>query len=166
MRTALTVTVVGWAGTRPREINGDGVPYTSFRVSSTERRYDGRAQTWTDGNTEWFTVKAFRDLAMNVAKSVTKGDPVMVTGRLRTEEWQSEEGPRSTLVIEADAVGHDLSLGRTEFVRTLHRSRAAGDSDALPSAAPGETGPDEPAGAETEPDPWARSQGAVEPAAG
>ncbi len=122
---AVTVTVVGWAGNTPKQVIGDGVPFTSFRVSARERRYDARTQEWVDVRTEWFTVKAFRDLAFNLAASVRSGDPVVVTGRLRTEEWQSKDGPRMGLVIDADAVGHDLSLGRAVFARTIHRSEPA-----------------------------------------
>ena len=54
--SGLTVTVVGWAATTPREITGDGVPYTSFRLAATPRWFDSRAGAWTDGQTEWITV--------------------------------------------------------------------------------------------------------------
>ncbi len=115
----IPVTVVGWVATAPKEIHGAGVPFTSFRLATTPRRFDSRTGGWTDGRTEWFTVKAFRDVAHNVASSVRKGDPLLVHGRLQTDEWQSETGPRTTLVIEAVALGHDLSRGRTTFARTV-----------------------------------------------
>lgn len=127
MRKAATVTVTGWVGGTPKEISGDGVAFTSFRVSVAERRFDPRTQEWGDGPTEWFRVKAWRDLARNVAESVRKGDPVVVTGRLRTEEWQSEDGTHAGFVIEADAVGHDLSLGASSFRRVVHRSGPEGE---------------------------------------
>lgn len=116
----LTVTVVGWAATTPREITGDGVPYTSFRVATTPRWFDSRAGAWTDGRTEWITVKAFRDVALNVGSSIRKGDPVLATGRLRTEEWQGESGPRTSLVLDVTALGHDLTRGRAAFTRTVN----------------------------------------------
>lgn len=118
----LSVTVVGWVATPPKEINGSGVPYTSFRLATTPRRFDSRAGGWTDGRTEWITVKAFRDVAHNVAESVRKGEPLVVVGRLQTEEWQSETGPRTSLVLEASALGHDLARGRTRFARVLRVS--------------------------------------------
>ncbi|MBC7290482.1 MAG: single-stranded DNA-binding protein [Actinotalea sp.] len=118
--SGLTVTVVGWAATTPREITGDGVPYTSFRVAATPRWFDSRAGAWTDGQTEWITVKAFRDVALNVGSSIRKGDPVLATGRLRTEEWQGENGPRTSLVLDVTALGHDLTRGRAVFTRTTN----------------------------------------------
>ena len=143
MRKAPTVTVTGWAGTTPREISGDGVAFTSFRVSVTERRFDPRSGEWGDGPTEWFTVKAFRELALNVAESIRKGDPVVVMGRLRTEVWQSDRGPQPGFVIEADAVGHDLMWGAGSFRRRVRRD---GPTDGPEPRDPGSGGPGGPAG--------------------
>ena len=137
----MIVTVVGWAATTPREITGR-VPFTSFRIATTPRYYDNSRGAWTDGHTEWLTVKVFRDVALNVAASVKKGEPVVVHGRLRTEEWESENGPRSGLVLEASALGHDLTRGRALFVRTVH-------------AVPVEEAGDAPAAGTGGEDPWA-----------
>lgn len=159
----MMTTVVGWVATHPREISGQGVPFTSFRVASTPRYYDTRNGVWADGRTEWLTVKVFRDVALNVAGSIHKGEPVVVHGRLRTEEWESENGARTGLVIEASALGHDLTRGRATFVRTTHTSAATdggeagargGDDGAAPDAASpghGVTGSD---GVDAPQDPW------------
>ncbi|HWS58637.1 MAG TPA: single-stranded DNA-binding protein, partial [Actinotalea sp.] len=116
----------------PRQVLGDRVPYTSFRLATTARWFDNRIGAWTDGPTEWFTVKAFRDVAFNVAASVSKGDPVVVHGRLRTEVWSGDDGPRTTLVLEAAALGHDLTRGTARFARTV-RVAAGPGSDATPA---------------------------------
>ena len=117
---AMMVSVVGWAATTPREVVGDGVPFTSFRLATTPRYYDQRQGGWADRSTEWLTVKAFRDVAFNVAASIRKGDPVLVHGRLSTEEWTGEKGPRTTLVLDATALGHDLTRGTARFARRTH----------------------------------------------
>ncbi|MDT0165055.1 single-stranded DNA-binding protein [Actinotalea sp. AC32] len=116
----LTVTVVGWAASTPREVHGDGVPYTSFRLATTPRWYDGKLGRWVDGRTEWITVKAFRDVAFNVAASVRKGDPLVAAGRMRTEEWTSEGVVRTGLVLDVSALGHDLTRGTSSFARRVH----------------------------------------------
>jgi single-strand DNA-binding protein len=163
----MMVTVVGWAATTPREVVGDGVPFTSFRLASTPRYFDGRQGAWADGKTEWVTVKAFREVAFNVAASVHKGDPVLVHGRLQTQEWQSEAGPRTTLVVEAVALGHDLTRGTARFARRVNVSGQLG-SDGAPQGESGDLplGADAvPGGAEIgaasappdETDPWATS---------
>lgn len=140
----LVVTVVGWAASKPREISGEGVAFTSFRLATTPRFFDNRQGTWADGQTEWLTVKVFRDVALNVAGSINKGDPLVVHGKLRTEEWQADSGPRSRLVLEASALGHDLTWGRAVFARTVHIA---------PATARAEGGGDR---CDDDVDPWAR----------
>lgn len=125
----IVTTVVGWAATAPREIHAGKVPYTSFRLATTPRHFDRRQQAWVEGRTEWITVKAFRSTALNVALSIRKGEPVLVTGRLATEEWQGDSGPRFGLVLEATAIGHDLARGRAEFVKTSHVAPGDGDRE-------------------------------------
>src|SRR5690606_31807267 len=130
MSEAVTLTVVGWVATQPRlHIAASGADFTSFRLATTPRRR-GADGTWTDGRTEWFTVKAWRTAAHDVAASLAKGQPVIATGRLVTHEWQAEDGPRTDLVLEARAVGHDLTRGRASFVRTLHEAPGE-DADGL-----------------------------------
>lgn len=121
----LTVTLVGWVGTEPKHYTGSGTtPFTSFRMANTRRYFDRGQNTWTDGRTEWFTVKVWRQAAMNAASSLRKGDPVLVHGRLSTEQWESPEGPRTSLVLEALAIGPDLTYGRASFARTVHLAAA------------------------------------------
>lgn len=167
----LMVTVVGWAASTPREVVGDGVPYTSFRVATTPRWYDNRVGAWTDGRTEWLTVKAFRDVAFNVAASVHKGDPVLVHGRMRSEEWAGENGPRFGLVLEAQALGHDLTRGRSTFARTVHVSSGQGDGEQTGVARSGSADADDPwatdpAGPADPADPSGRARGAAGAVAG
>lgn len=152
---AIVTTVVGWVATDPREIHTGKVAYTSFRLASTPRHFDRGQGAWVEGRTEWLTVKVFRDTALNVAESVRKGHPVVVTGRLRTEEWQGENGTRSTLVLEASALGHDLTRGRATFVKTTRLAPgagAAGDPPGVGDAAGGAGALDGAAGHDV--DPW------------
>jgi single-strand DNA-binding protein len=124
----LTVTLVGWVGTEPKHYTGPGVtPFTSFRMANTRRYFDRVQNAWTDGRTEWFTVKVWRQSAHNVASSLRKGDPVLVHGRLATEQWDGPEGQRTTLVLEALAIGPDLTYGRASFARTIHVPGAGGE---------------------------------------
>ena len=116
----LTITVSGWVATKPRHVVGrNNVSLTSFRVASTSRYFDRAANAWEDGPTEWFTVRTFRSAALTVLDSIEKGQPVIVTGRLRTNTWESEAGPRTDLVIDASGVGHDLTRGIATFRRAV-----------------------------------------------
>jgi len=56
------------------------------------------------------------------ADSLTKGDRVMVTGRLRQRSWETPEGDkRSVTEIEADEVGASLKWATAKVERTSQR---------------------------------------------
>jgi single-strand DNA-binding protein len=119
------ITVTGLVATAPRHlVTSEGLPITSFRLASTQRRFDRAQNSWADGETNWYTVTAFRQLAMNAAGSIQKGDRVLVTGRLRIRDWTSGEKAGTTIDIEAEAVGHDLLWGNSVFTRTIANSLA------------------------------------------
>lgn len=83
------------------------------------RRGRDDAGIWHDVSTNWYTIKMWNQLAENAAVSLFKGQPVLVTGRLEVNEWKnSENGTRgSELVVTAKSIGHDLSLGKSNFTR-------------------------------------------------
>lgn len=92
-----------------------GVPMANFRLGCTERRYDRQRECWVDGETQWLTVTAWRALAVNLIGSLAKGDPVLVSGRLKVREWTEGEVRRSRAEIDARSVGHDLTRGTSAF---------------------------------------------------
>ncbi|MFF3073903.1 single-stranded DNA-binding protein [Kitasatospora sp. NPDC057936] len=132
------VTVIGNVAT---EVSygetGSGVPMANFRLASTERRYDRERQCWVDGETQWVTVTAWRALAVNLIGSLSKGDPVVVSGRLRVREWAEGEGKRGRVEVDARSVGHDLNRGTSAF---RWAAGARGHPPAAVVAAGGEPG--------------------------
>jgi single-strand DNA-binding protein len=152
MSNEIQITVRGWMGSDPvRHVGPTGVTLAMFRVGSTPRLRDRATGEFRDGETQWFTVKAWRELAENVVHTLKKGMPVILRGTLRTETWQSENGERSANVISVDSIGPDLGTGTANFVRTVRGSAAAeagmtgGSAVAGDGAAPegaGLTGPD------------------------
>src|SRR4029453_16663706 len=81
-----------------------GTPVTNLRVAVTQRIPQGGQ--WRDGETKFFKVNVWRGQAENLAESLSKGDRVMVTGRLRQRSWETPDGEkRSVTELEADEVG-------------------------------------------------------------
>ena len=114
------VTVAGLVATTPRHlVTQDGLPITSFRLASSHRKFDRNQNKWIDGETNWFTVTSFRQLAINSAGSVAKGDRVLVTGKLRVRDWDNGERAGTSVEIEADGLGHDMTWGSSVFTRTV-----------------------------------------------
>lgn len=107
------ITVTGHVGAPPRtRVLASGAVVTDFRLASTPRLQDKATGAWSDGETLWFGVSCWRALAENVAASVSKGDKVVVSGRLTVSTWTTEKGEqRSGLEIISPTVGFDLSRG-------------------------------------------------------
>ena len=87
------VTVMGRVASRPKSaLTKSGHAVASFRLASTPRRYDRSRGSWVDGTTTWFTVTCWRGLADHVTSSVGVGDPLIVHGRLHSNEFTREDG--------------------------------------------------------------------------
>ncbi|GAA1950975.1 single-stranded DNA-binding protein [Agromyces allii] len=126
------ITVIGAVGSDPRvHTTAQGLTITSFRLASTRRIFDRLKGTWEDGDTNWYTVSTFRQLAKNASSSIRRGDRVVVHGRLRLRAWESGEKSGTAIEIDAEAVGHDLTWGTT----TLSKTRASGASGGADAAA-------------------------------
>jgi single-strand DNA-binding protein len=130
-----TITLTGLVATTPRHIvTSEGLTITSFRLASNQRRFDRGQNAWVDGDTNWYTVTAFRQLGTHVATSIEKGQRVIVLGRVRIRDWESGEKSGTTVEIDAEAVGHDLTWGRASFVRTVTASKPETDDSASSAA--------------------------------
>lgn len=126
-----TITLTGLVATTPKHIvTSEQVTVTSFRLAATQRRFDTETQKWVDGDTNWYTITAFRDLAVNVVGSIVKGQRVLVTGRLRVRDWATDDKSGTNVEVEAETMGHDLRWGDAQFTR--HNNTAA-DASAEPA---------------------------------
>ena len=133
--SATEITVVGNVVGSPSRVRTQGGSVTNFRIASTERRYDGATQGFVDGATFFVDVECWNELGGNVAHSVSKGDPLVVVGVIRTHEWDSGTGRRSRPVVKATAVGPNLARGTADFRRTLRAVAAAGPDVEPPAGA-------------------------------
>lgn len=136
-----SITVTGVVGSDPRlHVTTQGLAIASFRLASTRRYFDRAKGTWEDGETNWYTVSGFRQLASNAIASVHKGDRVVVHGRLRVRSWENGEKSGLAIEIEADSIGHDLAWGITSLTKVRREAAADGEQPATagePSAWPG-----------------------------
>jgi single-strand DNA-binding protein len=113
-------TVFGNIASEPRHsVPQQGAPRTSFRLASTSARYDPGVQGYVEGHTTWLTVTCWRGLAFNAARSLRKGQPVLVHGVLHVREWSDGDRSGRELELDAVSVGHDLRRGSSEFARVM-----------------------------------------------
>ncbi|MCW2743013.1 MAG: single-strand binding protein [Blastococcus sp.] len=118
------LTVVGNVVDSPRRVRLENGAVTNFRMASTARRYDSSKQEFVDAGTLWVDIEAWGELGGNVARSISKGDPVIVRGTLTTRSWESEHGRRSAPQIKANAVGPNLARGWADFHRPARPAQA------------------------------------------
>lgn len=106
-------------------------PFTTFRVATNGRHpVPGNPGTYEDGPTSYLAVTAFGDLGANAFRSLSQGQPVVLTGVLRVREFQREDGsPGMSADVRATSVGHDLTWGTTDFTKV--RRGTYGDGDPL-----------------------------------
>jgi single-strand DNA-binding protein len=84
-----------------------GAAVANLRVAVTTRIKDD--QGWKDGDTSYFRVTLWRTLAEHAADSLSKGDRVIVCGRLKTRTWETPEGETRTVVeLDAEDIGPSL----------------------------------------------------------
>jgi single-strand DNA-binding protein len=113
-----SVTLVGKLTDGPElRFTPNGIAVASIRLAVTPRirERDG----WKDGETSFFRVNVWRDLAEHVANSLSKGDRAVVVGRLRTRAWETPEGERRSIVeVEAEEIGPSLRFVTAKPRRT------------------------------------------------
>ncbi|MCU0279442.1 MAG: single-stranded DNA-binding protein [Candidatus Nanopelagicales bacterium] len=85
-----------------------GAKLARFRLAVRPRRWDRTRNTWIDGEPTFVAVTCWRRLAENVAASLRRGDPVIVTGRLRVKRDPEHRVTR----VEVDAMSVGLDLNR------------------------------------------------------
>ena len=134
----MTITFTTIAGnlTRDPEIRytRDGQATTSLSVAVNRRWQNRQTQEWEE-STSFFDIVCWRDLAENVALSLTKGARVVVTGHLEERRWETEDGEtRSKVELVAEEIGASLRFATVD-IHKVQRHSTAGElaSEANPA---------------------------------
>ncbi len=128
MAGEVNVTIVGNLADDPElRYTQGGIAVVSVRVGSTPRTFNKNTNTWDDGETVWVRCTAWREVAENVAQSLTKGSRVVVTGRLKAPSaYQSAQGEaRASLELDIDEIGPSLRYATASVTR---RAREGGSN--------------------------------------
>jgi len=131
MAGEVSVTIVGNLADDPElRYTQGGVAVVSIRVGSTPRTMNRSTNEWVDGETVWVRCTAWREVAENVAQSLTKGSRVVVTGRLKAPSaYQTAQGEaRASLELEIDEVGPSLRYATASVTRRAREGGAAVES--------------------------------------
>jgi single-strand DNA-binding protein len=116
----MTEAVVGFAGnlTDDPEVRytESGIARARVRVAVSGRR---------EQEASFFTVIVWRDQAEHAAQSLTKGDRVVVVGRLQQRTWTAEDGTsRSVVEVLAEELGPSVRWATAAPTRVTKRGEA------------------------------------------
>jgi single-strand DNA-binding protein len=129
-----SVTLVGNLTDDPElRFTAQGAAVANFRIAVSKRVRDAQTNEWKDGDTSFFRINVWRQLAENVAESLARGMRVIVTGTLKMRQWETQEGEkRSVVEVEATEVGPSLKWATAKVEKTSRQGGAAttGDWDA------------------------------------
>ena len=153
-----------------------GAAVANFTVASTPKHFDKQANEFKDGETLFMRCSVWREAAENASESLSKGMRVIVTGRLVSRSWQTNEGENRTVMeMQVDEVGPSLRYATAQVTKTQRGSggqggggwgqqggqpggqqaggwgQQGGQPGAQPQAAPG----GQQAGGQPDADPWA-----------
>lgn len=105
-----SLTVVGNLTADPElRFTQSGAAVTSFTVASTPRTFDKNSGEWKDGEALFLRCNVWRQVAENVAESLTRGSRVLVTGRLKQRSFETKEGEKRTVIeLDVDEIGPSL----------------------------------------------------------
>lgn len=112
--------------------SANGVAVCKVDLAFNDRRKNQQTGEWEDSGVLFVRGTAFKQLAENICESLAKGVEVAVTGRLKTEQWETREGEkRSATELLIDSIGPSLRTATA----TVQRMQRSGGTSGRPAAA-------------------------------
>jgi single-strand DNA-binding protein len=133
------ITISGNLGDDPElRFTPSGAPVCRLSVGVTDRQWDKTAGQSRDAGTTWFTVIAWNQLADNCAETLLRGNRVVVSGLMKSRQWETKEGEsRTSWEITADDIGASLRFASAQIKRTTrNRPTAPDESDPWADTSP------------------------------
>jgi single-strand DNA-binding protein len=104
-----------------------GAAVANFTIASTPRTLDRQSNEWKDGETLFISCAVWRQVAENVAESLTRGSRVVVHGRLKARSYDDRDGNKRT-VFECDVeeIGASMRYATLKISKTSRSDGGGG----------------------------------------
>ncbi len=128
-----SVTIMGNVTRDPElRFTSSGQANTTFGVAVNRRWQNRQTNEWEE-QVSYFNVVCWRELAENVAESLTKGTRIIVTGRIEQRSYETQDKEkRSVFEIIADEVGPSLRWATAQITRSERKGADGGPGDSAP----------------------------------
>jgi single-strand DNA-binding protein len=115
-----TLTIIGNLVSDPElRYTPSGSAVANFTIAATPRTFDRQANEFKDGETLFLRGAVWREMAENVAESLTKGMRVIVEGVLKSRSYETKEGEKRTVTeLEVTEIGPSLRYANAKVNRT------------------------------------------------
>jgi single-strand DNA-binding protein len=112
------VTLIGNLVEDPElRFTSSGIPVTNVRLA-VNKRWKDKTDEWQE-ETSFFGGSFWRDQAENAAESLSKGDRVIVVGKLTRRSWETKEGEKRYVIeVEIDEIAPSLRWATASVTRT------------------------------------------------
>lgn len=130
MANDTTITVVGNLTSDPElRFTPSGSAVANFTLASTPKTFDRQKNEFVDGETLFLRSSVWREMAENVAESLTKGMRVVAQGRLKSRSYETKEGEKRTVIeFEIDEIGPSLRFANAKVNRTQRSGNGGGQA--------------------------------------
>lgn len=114
------ITVIGnLSGDPELRFTSGGHAVASFTIAQTPRTFNRESNQWVDDETLWVRCSVWRDVAENVAETLSKGMRVIAHGRLKARSFETKEGQqRTNWELDVDEVGPSLRWATAQVNRS------------------------------------------------
>ena len=138
-----TITIIGNLTADPElRYTAQGAAVANFTVASTPRTFDKASGEYKDGQALYLRCNVWKQPAEHATESLSRGDRVLVTGRLRQRSFETREGEKRTVVeLEVDEIGPSLRYATAKVAKAERGSAKPANQpggDPWPTAAASE----------------------------
>lgn len=104
---------------------GKGV--ANLNVACNTRKLNKQTDQWEDGDTTFFRLTVWGDLAENTAESLSKGDKVLAHGVIKQKDFTDKEGNKRTAYeVDVDAIGPSLRFATAKVNKVSKQGGGGG----------------------------------------
>ena len=121
-----SVTIVGNLTSDPEiRFTKNGLSVVNITIASTPRTYNKQTQAWEDGEALFLRATAWKEVAENVAESLSRGTRVIATGKLVQKSYEKDGEKKSYVELELEEIGPSLRYSTASLKK---KSRMGGAS--------------------------------------
>lgn len=77
----------------------NGKAVVSIGVAFAERVKNAKTGVWEDGDTAFYEIQAWGNLAENICQELQRGDRIVAEGRWQEQSWEDKQGSIQTKVV-------------------------------------------------------------------